>query len=237
MYLLRLQIIIAALLLFCLNGYGQREQHRAHHDDLSYYFGMSVAYNYSYLHATKHVTFINNDSIASVNPSGSGGVALGLHATAKLTERLQVRFHPQLIIGGSKLFTYVLKYPQPGEKTVEEKKLPSTIVSLPIQFKFNSDRIHNFRVYMMGGLKYDIDLASNSNARNAENLVKLKQSDFGVDVGIGFNIFMAFVTVSPEIKFSTGLTNIHARDPKLKYSNVLDKLQSRMITLSLILED
>jgi hypothetical protein len=90
---------------------------------------------------------------------------------------------------------------------------------------------------MLGGIKYDIDLASNSAARNAENLVKLKKYDFGLEAGLGFNFYLRFVTVSPEIKFSYGLSNIHARDPALKYSSVFDKLQSRMIFITLNLED
>ena len=172
-----------------------------------------------------------------VEPGSSGGIALGLLGTLKLSKRFEARFNPTLIIGGAKYFTYWLKYPGPGEPSVQKKTLPSTIVSLPFQFKFNSDRIDNFRVYVMGGLKFDTDLASNSTARNAEDLVKLKKYDYGVELGIGFNFYLPFVTVSPELKISDGLSNIHSRDPSLKYSNVLDKLQSRMIVFTINLED
>jgi hypothetical protein len=89
----------------------------------------------------------------------------------------------------------------------------------------------------MAGLKYDMDLASTSQARNAEDLVKLHKNDFGFEAGVGFNFFFRFVTFSPELKISNGLSNIHSRDPNLKYSNVLDKLQSRMLVFSIILED
>jgi hypothetical protein len=89
----------------------------------------------------------------------------------------------------------------------------------------------------LGGVKYDMDLASNSQARNAEDLVKLSNTDYGIEAGIGFNFYFPFVTFSPEIKISNGLSNVHSRDPNLKYSNVLDKLQSRMIVFSIILED
>lgn len=90
---------------------------------------------------------------------------------------------------------------------------------------------------MMAGIKYDIDLASNSQSRNAEDLVKLNKSDFGIEAGIGFNFFMRFVTFSPELKISNGLSNVHSRDPNLKFSNVLDRLNSRMLVFSIILED
>jgi len=213
------------------------EQYRPNHDNWPYYFGMSISYNHSSLHPSKHPMFLQNDSVLAVEPGSSGGIALGLVGTLQLSPRFSLRANPQLIIGGAKYFTYSLKYPSANESLVEKKTLPSTIVSFPLQVKFNSDRIGNFRTYLMGGVKYDMDLASNSQARNAEDLVKLKKSDYGIEAGIGFNFFFPFVTFSPEIKISNGLGNIHSRDASLKYSNVLDKLQSRMIVFSVILED
>jgi hypothetical protein len=214
-----------------------KEMNRPGHDEWPYYFGMSISYNNSTLHPSKHEKFLQDDSVLSVEPGSSGGIALGLLATLQLSPRFSARANPQLIIGGAKYFTYNLKYPSNGENLIEKKTLPSTIVSFPFQMKFNSDRIGNFRTYMLGGVKYDMDLASNSQARNAEDLVKLKRSDFGVEAGIGFNFYFPFVTFSPELKISNGLSNIHSRDASLKYSNVLDKLQSRMIVFSIILED
>ena len=235
-HILHRQIIFFIFITFCLTAQAQRELNRYNHDALPYYFGLSLSYNNSYLHPEKHPMFLQNDSILSVEPGTSGGLALGLAATANLTKHFEARFIPQLILGGSKYFTYTLKYPNDLEPAVQKKTIPSTIVSFPLQFKFNSDRIQNFRVYMMGGFKYDYDLASNSSARNAENLVKLKKSDFGYEAGIGFNFFLPVVTVSPEIKVSNGLSNAHSRDANLKYSNILDKMQSRMLVFSIILE-
>jgi hypothetical protein len=214
-----------------------KEEYRPNHDNWPYYFGMSISYNHSSLHPSKHPTFLQSDSVLSVEPGSSGGIALGLVGTLQLSPRFSLRANPQLIIGGAKYFTYSLKYPTATENMIEKKTLPSTIVSFPLQVKFNSDRIGNFRTYLMGGVKYDMDLASNSSARNAEDLVKLKKNDYGVEAGIGFNFFFPFVTFSPELKISNGLGNIHSRDASLKYSNVLDKLQSRMIVFSIILED
>ena len=238
-YLLRKQItILTGFVLIGISSVAQsKELNRPDHDNLRYYFGMSLSYNSSTLHPTKHPVFLENDSVLSVEPGSSGGIALGLLATLKLSDHFEARANPQLIVGGSKFFTYTLKYPLSGEAAIIKKTLPSTIVSFPFQMKFNSDRIDNFRVYMMGGLKYDFDLASNSAARNAEDLVKLKKGDFGYELGIGFNFFFHFVTFSPELKVSNGFSNIHSRDPNLKFSSILDKLQSRMIVFSINLED
>jgi hypothetical protein len=236
--LLRKQFAVLSLAVFSYSSiHAQGELNRPDHDNLPYYFGLTIAYNSSTLHPTKDAQFLQQDSILSVEPGSSGGLALGLLATLKMSPHFELRANPQLIVGGSKFFTYTLSTPLPTESHVEVKTLPSTIVSFPFQVKFNSDRIHNFRVYMMSGLKFDMDLASNSAARNAEDLVKLQKYDLGYEAGIGFNFYLKFVTLSPELKVSNGFSNIHDYDPGLKYSNILDKLQSRMIVLSINLEE
>jgi hypothetical protein len=238
-YLLRKQVVLPLIiLLFCASqADAQKEIFRRNHDDLVYYFGLTLGYNHSYLHLSKSNLFLNNDSIQSAEPGSSGGIAMGLMATARLSDHFQIRLNPQLIIGGSKYIAYDLKKPKPGEALHQNQVLPSTLVSFPIQLKFNSDRIGNFRTYLLGGLKYDTDLSSNSSARNVDDLIKLKRNDIGFELGIGFNFYLPFVTVSPELKISNGLSNIHQLDPALKYSNVLDKILSRMIVFSIHFED
>jgi len=214
--LLRKKIITTCIILFCAVSsiQAQREIYRSYRDDLPYYFGLTLGYNKSYLHHTKSADFLASDSIMYVNPVSSGGITMGLLATLKINDHIELRANPQLIIGGS-----------------------STLVSLPAHFKLNSDRIDNFRLYILGGVKFDFDLSSNSTSRNADDLVKLRAVDFGLEAGLGLNFYLPFVTVSPEIKFSYGITNLHQLDRGLKYSNVLDKLQSRMIVFSIHLED
>jgi len=214
----------------------QIELNRPEHDQLPYYFGIYLAYNSTYLHPSKDPKFLQDDSILSAEPGASGGVALGFLATFHLNQRWEFRLNPNLIIGGAKFFTYTLKNPLPGEALVEKKTLPSSIFTFPLQFKFNSDRINNFRVYMMGDVYVLSDLIANAGSRNSEDLVEHKRNDYGLESAIGFNFYMKFVTLSPELKFSYGLANLHDRDPSLKFSSVFDKLQSRMITFSLNLE-
>lgn len=240
LYLLRKQII--SIFIFCSFAFqciAQKELNRQEHDFLPYYFGLTFGYSNMNLLTSKDTRFLQYDSVNSVEPGASGGVTLGLLGTLKLNSRLQMRIAPQLSIGGARLFTYNLRYPNANleEYSYTKKTLTSTVFSIPVEFKFNSDRIQNFRVYMLGGAYYGIDLASNSNARNASDLIKLKPHDFGYEMGIGFDFYLKFVTLSPEIKINNGLTNIHSRDPDLKYSNILDKLYTRQLTFTINIQE
>ncbi len=237
LHLLRKQVTFIFFFLFLAASLkAQKEINRPDHDNLPYYFGLTFGYANMNLHTEKDPRFLQYDSILSVEPGSSGGFSAGLLATVHLNNRFEFRIAPQLIVGGAKYFTYTLKYPDANETPVEKKTLPSTIFTLPVQIKFNSDRINNFRVYMLGGLTADVDLASNSNERNAEDLIKLKKNDFAIEGGVGFNFFLKFVTLSPEIKFHNGLANIHDRDPDLKFSNILGQLNERMIIFSINIE-
>lgn len=229
-------LLLLTGMLFFISGFSQREINRENHDNLPYYFGIYLAYNNTFLHPTKDMRFLQNDSILTAEPGASGGVALGFLSTFKLSDHWEFRLNPNLIIGGARYFTYTLNNPAPGEGSTEKKTLPSAVFSFPAQFKFNSDRIDNFRVYMLFDAYVASDLMANSGNRNAQDLIKLKKNDFGLETGIGFNFYLKFVTLSPEIKFTYGLANLHDRDPDLKYSSVFDKLQNRMITFSLNIE-
>jgi hypothetical protein len=229
---------IIGIFVFCI-GYthanAQREINLETHDSKPYYFGITLSASNSRFHTELHQRFLNQDSIMVAEPLNSGGFALGLLATMRLTNRFEGRFNPQLMFTERSIF-YKLKYPDRDLGTDVSKIVESVIVTLPVQLKFRSDRIGNFRVYMLGGGKLDYDLASNAKARKAEDMIKIDKLDYGVEGGVGFNFYFKSFIFSPEIKISRGLRNMHSRDENLKYSSVIDRIQSRMIVFSIHLE-
>ena len=214
----------------------EQELYQTDHDSKPYYFGITLGANVASFHIEHHPRFLQYDSVYTVNPQYTAGFQLGLLATARLSNRFEVRFNPQLLFTDRGL-TYKLKYTDLFEQSDSvTKKIESVITTFPLQIKFFSDRIGNFRVYMLAGVKADIDLASNARAKRAEELVKIQKYDYGVEAGIGFNFYFPSFILSPEIKVSNGLKNIHSRDENLKYSNVLDRITSRMIVFCIHLE-
>jgi hypothetical protein len=206
------------------------------HDSKRYYLGIGFLYDNSHLQVNAHPTFLASDSVLYVNPVNSGGFGVSGMFTFHLANHLEFRFaFPEFIFSSNSL-SYHINYPPDGEQKLTTKQIQSLLLGFPAQVKFLSDRIGNFRVYMMGGINYRYDLASNSSARKAENLVKLSSSDLSVEAGIGFQIYMPVFILSPELKFSQGIKNVHSRDPSLQYSNVIDKIKTRQIIFSIIFE-
>jgi len=215
-----------------------RQIHLPDHDEKKYYLGIALLYNNSRAQISHHDTFLGQDSIMVIDPENSGGFGLaGMH-TYRLSNRFELRaIFPQLLFS-YKNISYHLTYPDESkdELPVTSKRIESILLGLPVHLKFRSDRINNFRVYMFGGGKIEYDLSSNARAKRAEELVKLKKFDFGIEAGIGFNFYFPVFILSPEIKISNGIFDTHSRDANLKYSSTIDQINSRMIVFSLIFE-
>lgn len=234
--MIRSVLVIAASLLFVTATFAQKKElYLPDHDYKPYYFGITLGGNMSRFHTELHPRFLADDSVYVAEPTNNGGLALGLLATARLSNRFQLRFNPQLMFINRALY-YKLKFPDNENLTEPIKTVESILVTFPIQVKLQSDRIGNFRVYMMAGIKGDIDLASNARAKKSDDLVKLQAYDYGGELGLGFNFYFPSFILSPELKISNGMRNIHSRDENLKYSSVIDRIQSRMIVFSIHIE-
>ncbi len=203
------------------------------HDDKPYHFGINLGYNKSHFSFTHHPRFLEYDSIMDVESINSTGINLAWLVNMRISNHFDLRLHPLDLTFSEKAFLYTENYTPDTNVT---KKVQSITLSFPVHIKFSSDRINNFKVYTIAGGKFDYDLASNAGARKAEDLIKLKSSDLSLEVGMGLHIYFPYFVLSPEIKLSSGIVNLHSRDPDLRYSNVIDKINSKMITFSLTVE-
>ncbi|HOA38064.1 MAG TPA: outer membrane beta-barrel protein [Flavihumibacter sp.] len=232
--------IVCSLLFLSLIAHAQLREglNLPDSDEKWYHIGIVIMGTSNRFQINQHPQFLQSDSVLVSNPNNNFGVGIGGIHTFRLSNRFEARVvFPQLLFV-NKSINYHLKYPdQSKEETpVMNQQVESILLGVPLQIKLKSDRIGNFRVYMMGGVKYETDLTSKAAAKNAENFVKLKKADFGIEAGIGFNFYNKMFILSPEIKISNGISNVHSRDERLKFSNVIDKIQSRQIIFSLIFE-
>lgn len=179
----------------------------------------------------KSLNLIGNDSIMSVNSIYGPGFNLGIVANINLGKNFDVRFLLPTLSFADRRLIY-----QMTNNTVEEKKIESVFLEFPIHFRYKSKPYKDFRVFVVAGAKYSVDLASNSRSRKAEDLVKFNQHDIAVEFGFGFQIFFPYFILSPEIKFSYGVMNMHSRNQNLSYSNVIDQMFSRGFAISLHFE-
>lgn len=224
------------LLLLCTAraGYAQRKAlNLPDHDDKPYYFGLTFAFNTSQYRVNYDPSFALTDTFKRIEPYWSPGFALGLMGNLRLTNRFDLRFIPTVSFAGKRL-----QFTSPTDPTkTEDKTTESVYLSMPLQLKFKSDRINNFRFYALGGGKFDVDLAANARSRRRDEYLKVLPIDAGFEIGFGFEWYYPNFIFAPEIKLSQGLTNqLFRGDRSLPLSNALDGLSTRSIVISIHLQ-
>jgi hypothetical protein len=178
-------------------------------------------------------------SIAAVPTMGFG---IGFVLNSKVTNNLDVRFTPTLVFN-DRVINYNYVFPSANNVMTEpliQKKVQATMVELPLGLKLKSDRLLNFRAYLLGGLKYSMDLASGKKNNDADaapinKLLKNKQNYLSYEAGAGFDIYFEYFKMSPEVKLSYSFNDVLKHDAN-PYSNPIDKAKLRHFTFSLFFE-
>ncbi len=241
-YLLRGKIIILSTFISLLPFLGSSQIYNdlnlPDHDYRKFHFGIKLGTNRAFYHFNYNPLFMASDSIQVVESLQSSGINLAWLVNMRLGEHFDIRTYPLDLIFTEKALEYHLKYPNKllGEDSITTKTIQGITMALPLELKFSSDRINNFKVYLLAGAKMEYDFAANAGEKNADQQIKLNKMDYGVEAGIGFHFYFPVFVLSPELKISWGLKNLHSRDENLKYSNIIDDITSRTISFSIIIE-
>ena len=191
-----------------------------------YYFGITLGANSADYRIIPSTRFLASDSIIGVRSAGSAGGNVGIVTNLNVGKYFDFRVLPTLSFTERQLYYTHLN----GTET--RRRIESVFVELPVQVRYKSEPYHDVRLFIIGGIKYGFDVASNSRARQAEKLVKVASSDFSIEYGAGFQIFLPYFIFSPEFKVSQGLGNVLIFDKNLPESSVLEQLISRTFTIS-----
>lgn len=198
----------------------------------AYYFGLTFGYNSSNFQIAHSRNFILHDSFNVVEGLSGSGLNVSMIANMKLGEYFDFRFLP-----GFSFVNHKIHYLS-TENDEQTRDIESVLVQAPFQLRFKSDPFHDMRIFVLAGVKYTYDVASNARIRaeQANRAVLLSPHDFAVEVGAGFQFFFPFFIFSPELKYSQGIGNILIYNNQLEHTNVVEKALSRTFTISLHFE-
>jgi hypothetical protein len=197
-----------------------------------YYFGITLGINSSNYKPFRSKDFLMSDSIRTVESVTGPGFNLGIVTNLKIGDYFDFRFLPTLSFAERNIeYTNTARIRNFSQRTVE-----SVFVEVPFHVRYKSAPFHDKRVFVVAGMKYSFDVASDSRTKQAESLVKIAPSDFQFEYGAGMQFFFPFFIFSPELKISQGIGNTLIYNEKLQESTVLEKLLSRTFTISLHFE-
>jgi hypothetical protein len=194
----------------------------------AYYFGITLAYNNSSFRPFRSSEFLLSDSIRRVESISGPGFNLGIITNLKIGEHFDLRFLPTLSFAERSI-----RYDNNSRiDPFNIRKVEQVLVEMPFHLRYKSSPYRDFRLFVIAGVKYSFDVASDSRTRQAETLVKIAPNDFAVEYGAGIQFFFPYFIFSPEFKISHGIGNIMIYNNKLEESTVLEKILSRTFTLS-----
>ena len=144
-----------------------------------YYFGITLALNRATFQPFRSREFIFSDSISAVQSISGPGFNLGIVTNLKIGNFFDFRFLPTLSFATRNLdYTKTSSLRPNSQRSVE-----SVFVELPFHFRYKSVPYKDKRLFLIAGVKYAFDVASDSRARQAETLVKISQHDFSIEYG------------------------------------------------------
>lgn len=176
------------------------------------------------------------DTVYSIVPRGTSGLNLGIISNLKLGEHFDLRFIPALAFTQRNL-EYSMVYTDSNfQNETITKQVESTYLEFPFLIKFKSSRIDNYRIYVLAGWKFGIDMVSQAKvlAKDKE-IVKLNKHDNGYEIGVGFDFYMTYFKFAPEIKMYNGLKNLLVQDGR-RFSSPLNSLKSKAFVISFTFE-
>lgn len=225
---------VALIFLLSQNLYAQRYNvplNLPNYDNKPIHFGFLIGLNT----LDFKLTPVSNveDELFVIQSQNQKGFNLGVVSNMRLGNNLDFRFIPTLSLAERRIL-YTL-----NDNTVltnENKKIESTFIEFPISIKYKSSRYNNGRAYIMTGMKYSLDLASQRNIDDEGlEIVKIKKDDFLYEIGLGLDFYLPYFKFSPELKANFGLTNLVVNDGSI-YSRSIKGMKTRGFSISFTFE-
>lgn len=232
--------VLAGLLVSCVvQLWGQSNRHYdLRKFNLGFLMGLNIAdvkikYNDLKLNYTKP------GDLAEIDALASPGITLGMITNTKIIPNFDFRFIPSISLQ-QRNFNYHFANHQKissyqYQDSMIKKRLESANLDLPAMLRFRSDFYRNYRVYVMSGVKYSINLASDKRSRDDPNIIKIDKRDWSWEVAAGIEIYGDRVKLTPEIRYSLGLRNVYAPE-NTDFGDRISRMNTQAILISLNFE-
>lgn len=223
------------LLLFTLSCAGVQAQHRKlqnrpYADHRVFHLGFALGLHTQDMLLTQSgAESADGEVWFSEIPHYSVGFNAGIIADAYLNRYINLRFVPTLYLGDK---NFVFKEQASGEEF--QTRVRNNYIALPLHLKVATQRINNYRPYVLAGGYAHIELGSRKGGP-----ILLKPMDYGIEIGFGCDFYLPMFKLAPEIKFSFGFADLLeknrtdlANEEWTKYPQSLSKATQRMVTLN-----
>jgi len=198
------------------------------------HFGMALGINTMDFTIHNSPIFFQLDSVYSIENRRNVGFNINIVMNYNIVPKFSIRCLPGLNFGQRNLEYQIFTQDSIFKKI--DMMLESTFLDIPLLFKYKSDRLNNFRAYIIGGGAFRYDLAARNFIKPEEQpKIRLRKADWYYEVGFGTDFFLEYFKFSMEIKYVVGIRNILIPDPT-QFTTSIEKMNSKMMIISLLFE-
>lgn len=176
--------------------------------------------------------------LMGVQSDPSFGFTVGIVGNLRLGNNFDLRLIPSLTFGERYLDYRILKFRKGEQELIDiRKNIPSTFVQFPLTVKYRSLRLNNFAAYILGGVSYNLDLASQAKKDADQGLiqVKLYKNDVSLELGFGFDFYFEWFKLGTELKMSYGMFDMLKKEDNI-YTDGIESMKSKIFQLSFTFE-
>jgi hypothetical protein len=171
------------------------------------------------------------------------GFQVNIVSDLRLSDYWNLRFLPGINLGSRDVVYFdptknweVATYTIAGN-TYDKMTIGSSYLDFPLLLKYRSERVNNYRPYVIGGISYRLDMSAKSSYDpEGDDMILVKSSDFYLEVGFGIDQYLQYFKYSTEIKLAMGLRNIMVpgvyRDNNFGYVDSIDGIRSFLVMLN-----
>tara|TARA_Y100000310_G_scaffold342297_1_gene444918 strand:- start:7914 stop:8567 length:654 start_codon:yes stop_codon:yes gene_type:complete len=189
------------------------------------------------LHESKYVIQYSDaytsdalDSLHSIVPGPLAGWKVGFVVDMYLWDYLSFRVLPTVGFYEQNL-TYRFR-----DGTSRKELKDATMVELPLMLKYKSARRGNVAMYVVGGVSPSIEASGKGDELDTQERLELRDINFAIDAGVGFDLYFPLFKFSPEVRYSWGLRNMLTGGDTNDYDVALKKLTYQNITFYITFE-
>ncbi len=211
-----------------------RQKNLPRYDKKKMHFGFTLGVNSLDFRIKHNDEVIYQDSLYVLQSNNQKGFNLGIVSNFRMGKYTDFRFVPAIVFGERRLL-YSFSDTNNIIST-ETKAIESTLLDFPFYVKYKSERYNNFRSYVLFGIKYSLDIASQKDIVNEDFVVlKLQPHDLIGEIGFGMDFYLEYFKFSPQIKVSAGVLNLLTKDESV-YTTSIKNLYTNGWMLSFTFE-
>lgn len=220
-----LQILLLFSIPFLGNAQVKKPWNDPGYDNKPLHFGFSVGVNSMDLGIKRT---ISNETGTVLIPDVTviqPGFQVQIVSNLRLGNDLDLRFLPGISFGARKISFYN----PDGSLFGSPVDIESSYLDFPLDLKYRSRRLNNYRPYILGGFNFRYDMAAKK-----QDVLRFKPADLFYEMGVGVDWYLPYFKLSTEIKIGVGLFDILVRDPKSNQDFLasIDKINAYIVGFS-----